>query len=53
MNIQNEKKTLSLFMREWLKVLKLEADVNGIKKGKNQQSFFLISKKKNDPLKHW
>ena len=34
-------------------LLKLEANVSGIKKLKSQQSFFLISEEKNDPLKHW
>ena len=52
MNIQNVKTTLNLFMREWLKVLKLEANVDGVKKVKSQLSFSFISKK-NDPLKHW
>ena len=52
MNIQNVKRTLNLFMREYPKVLKFEANVNGMKKVKSQLSFFLFSKK-NDPLKHW
>ena len=30
MNIQNVKMTLNLCMREWLRILKLEANVNGM-----------------------
>ena len=46
MNIQNVKRTLNLFMREQLKVLALEANVNGMKKVKSELSLFLISRKK-------
>ena len=45
MNMQNLKRTLNLFMREQQWVLKLEANVNRMKKGKSQLNFFLISKK--------
>ena len=39
---QNVKRTLNLFIRENVNLLKLEANVNGMKKVKNQLSFFLI-----------
>ena len=44
MNTQNVKTILNLFMREQLKVLKLEANVNGMKVN-NQLNFSLILKK--------
>ena len=45
MNIQNAKTRLNLFIRKILRVLKLEANVNGMKKVKSHQIFNLISKK--------
>ena len=44
MNIQNVKMILNLFMTEQLRVLKLEANVNGMKVN-NQLNFSLILKK--------
>ena len=46
MNIQNVKRTLNLFIRKQLKGLKLEANVNGMKKVKSELSFSSIFKKK-------
>ena len=43
--------TLNLFMREQLKVLELEANVDSMKKVKSKLIFFLILKK-SIPLKH-
>ena len=45
MNIQNAKTRLNLFIRKMLRVLKLEANVNGIKKMKSHQIFYLILEK--------
>ena len=45
MNIQNAKTRLNLFIRKMLRVLKLEANVNDIKKMKSHQSFYLILEK--------
>ena len=44
MNIQNAKTRLNLFIRKMLRVLKLEANVNGIKNMRSHQIFNLISK---------
>ena len=50
MNMQNVKTTYNLSLRKKLRVLKLEAHVNGMNKVKNQLDFLLILKN-NDPLK--
>ena len=45
MNMQNTKTVLNLFITKMVRVLKLEANVNGTKKVKSRLIFNLISKK--------
>ena len=45
MNMQNVNSTLNLFMREQMRVVKLEANINGMRKVKSQLNFSLIWKK--------
>ena len=44
-HIQNAKTILNLFIKKMLRVLKLEANVNGMKKVRSHLVFNLISKK--------
>ena len=46
MNIKNVKTTPNLFMRKQLRLLRLEATANGIKKMKSQLNIFLVSNSK-------
>ena len=43
MNIKNVKTTPNLFMRKQLRLLRLEATANGIKKMKSELNIFLVS----------
>ena len=46
MNIKNAKTTPNLFKRKQLRLLRLEATANGIKKMKSQLNIFLVSNSK-------
>ena len=46
-NMQNVRTILNLFMRKYLKMLILEANVNGMKMVKSQLNFFLTQKKRS------
>ena len=52
MNIPNAKTRLNLFIRKTMRVLKLEANVNGMKEVKSNEIFNSISRKSNQ-LKFW
>ena len=45
MNIPNAKTRLNLFIRKTMRVLKLEANVNGMREVKSNEIFNSISKK--------
>ena len=47
MNIQNVKGALNIFMREQLRVLKLEANVNGMKKVKSAVQKSAVQKRRS------